>query len=217
MTDIKKKLLLVDDHAIVRAGFRYLLECDQSYDILEASSAEEACQVYNDFKPDAVVMDLMMPGMGGLEGVRHLRAKDSEAKILVLSMREDEAFVSRAQSAGARGYITKRSAPDELTRAVLSIINGKKYVSSDIKESKAKRPSSEIISSDEAKLDNLSEREFEVYCLLAEGHTVIDISQSLHLSPKTVSNHRTHIMQKMQAKSIVELTRLAIRKGHIEA
>jgi len=217
MVSIKKKLLLVDDHAIVRAGFRYLLECSQSYEIKEVSSAEEACEIYNQFKPDAVVMDLMMPGMGGLEGVRHIRAKDKEAKILVLSMREDEAFVSRAQSAGAKGYITKRSAPDELTKAVLHIINNKKYISSDIKELREGKSLKSSDNSDQAKLDNLSEREFEVYCLLAEGHTVIDISKQLHLSPKTVSNHRTHIMQKMQAKSIVELTRLAIRKGHIEA
>jgi len=217
MTAIKKKLLLVDDHAIVRAGFRYLLECSQSYEIQEVSSAEEACEIYNEFKPDAVVMDLMMPGMGGLEGVRHLRAKDKDAKILVLSMREDEAFVSRAQSAGAKGYITKRSAPDELTKAVIHILNNKKYVSTDIKKLKDRGSLNSAENSDEAKLENLSEREFEVYCLLAEGFTVIDISGRLHLSPKTVSNHRTHIMQKMQAKSIVELTRLAIRKGHIEA
>ena len=214
---MKKKLLLVDDHAIVRAGFRYLLECAQSYDIKEVSSAEEACEIYNDFKPDAVVMDLMMPGMGGLEGVRYLKAKDKAAKILVLSMREDEAFVTRAQNAGASGYITKRSAPDELTKAVLHILNGKNYISSDLKDATRLSASRNKDDSDDSKLENLSEREFEVYCLLAEGLTVVDISKRLHLSPKTVSNHRTHIMQKMQAKSIVELTRLAIRKGHIEA
>jgi len=217
MNAVKRKLLLVDDHAIVRAGFRYLLECAQSYEIKEVSSAEEACEIYSEFQPDAVVMDLMMPGMGGLEGVRHLKAKDENAKILVLSMREDDAFVSRAQSAGAKGYITKRSAPDELTKAVLHILNGKKYISSDIQNIKNSTGSKLKTNSDEAKLENLSEREFEVYCLLAEGYTVVDISKKLHLSPKTVSNHRTHIMQKMQAKSIVELTRLAIRKGHIEA
>jgi len=217
MASIKKKLLLVDDHAIVRAGFRYLLECSQSYEIKEVSSAEEACEIYNDFLPDAVVMDLMMPGMGGLEGVRHLRAKDAGAKILVLSMREDEAFVSRALNAGAKGYITKRSAPDELTKAVIHLIGNKEYISSDIQALRSQSGGRAPENSDEAKLDNLSEREFEVYRLLAEGYTVVDISKMLHLSPKTVSNHRTHIMQKMQAKSIVELTRLAIRKGHIEA
>lgn len=213
---MKKKLLLVDDHAIVRAGFRYLLECSKSYDIKEVSSAEEACEIYNEFRPDAVVMDLMMPGMGGLEGVRYLKAKDNTAKILVLSMREDDAFVTRAQNAGATGYITKRSAPDELTKAVLHILNGKTYISSDLK-SMSKLSVRNNDDSDDSKLESLSEREFEVYCLLAEGLTVVDISKQLHLSPKTVSNHRTHIMQKMQAKSIVELTRLAIRKGHIEA
>lgn len=217
MSSFKRKLLLVDDHAVVRAGFRYLLECAQSYDIKEVSSAEDACQIYNDFKPDAVVMDLMMPGMGGLEGVRRLCAKDDKAKILVMSMREDEAFVTRAQSAGAMGYLTKRSAPDELTKAVLNIMNGNKYFSSDIVTKKKNQSLGQIEMSDDSKLKSLSEREFEVFCLLAEGQRVVDISKDLHLSPKTVSNHRTHIMHKMQAKSIVELTRLAIRKGHIEA
>lgn len=217
MSSLKRKLLLVDDHAIVRAGFRYLLECVQSYEIKEASSAEDACRIYSEFKPDAVVMDLMMPGMGGLEGVRRLCAKDKKAKILVMSMREDEAFVTRSQSAGAMGYLTKRSAPDELTKAVLNIMNGKKYLSSDIIAMKESRSLSDRGVSDDSKLSSLSEREFEVFCLLADGQTVVDISKSLHLSPKTVSNHRTHIMHKMQAKSIVELTRLAIRKGHIEA
>ena len=214
---VKKKLLLVDDHAIVRAGFRYLLECSQSYEIKEVSSAEEACEIYNNYLPDTVVMDLMMPGMGGLEGVRHICAKDENAKILVLSMREDEAFVSRALNAGAKGYITKRSAPDELTKAVIHLISNKEYISTDIQALRSQCGKKSPEDSDEAKLDNLSEREFEVYRLLAEGHTVIDVSKMLHLSPKTVSNHRTHIMQKMKAKSIVELTRLAIRKGHIEA
>lgn len=213
MKQDKIKLLLVDDHAIVRAGFRYLLESDSDYEIREVNTAEEACNIYGEYKPDAVIMDLMMPGMGGLEGVKHIQAKDSKAKVLVLSMRDDHAYVSRVQNAGAKGYVTKRSAPEELTRAVTHIIKGKSYLSADVMDVK----SDTVMTSDEDKIKCLSEREFEVFCLLSDGRTVVEISDDLHLSPKTVSNHRTHIMHKLQAKSIVDLTRLAIRNGLIEA
>lgn len=208
----KTRLLLVDDHAIVRAGFRYLLESDADYDILEAGSAEEACNVYGAYKPDAVIMDLMMPGMGGLEGLRHLNAKDRNAKILVLSMREDLAYVTRATLAGATGYLTKRSAAEELVKAVNEVIKGKKYLSADICDS----DKSDLIVSEEVKIKRLSEREFEVFCLLAEGRAVVKISDDLHLSPKTVSNHRTRIMSKLEISNIVELTHMAIRNGLIE-
>jgi len=208
----KAKLLLVDDHAIVRAGFRYLLESDADYEIREVDTAEEACRIYSEYKPDAVIMDLLMPGMGGLQGVRHIHAKDQNARVLVLSMRDDPVYVSQATKAGAKGYVTKRSAPEELTRAVSVLIKGQEYLSADIKQNISKSSKS-----DEEKIDCLSEREFEIFRLLAEGHTVVNISEDLHLSPKTVSNHRTHIMHKLQATNIVELTRLAIRNGLIEA
>lgn len=208
----KAKLLLVDDHAIVRAGFRYLLENDADYEIREVDTAEEACRIYSEYKPDAVIMDLLMPGMGGLQGVRHIHAKDKNARVLVLSMRDDPVYVSQATKAGAKGYVTKRSAPEELTKAVSVLIKGQEYLSTDIKQNISKSSKS-----DEEKIDCLSEREFEIFRLLAEGHTVVNISEDLHLSPKTVSNHRTHIMHKLQATNIVELTRLAIRNGLIEA
>ena len=209
----KTRLLLVDDHVIVRAGFRYLLESDSDYEIREVSTAEEACHIYNDFKPDAVIMDLIMPGMGGLEGVRHINAKDSKARVLVLSMRDDPLYISRAMKAGAKGYITKRSAPEELTRAVSNIIKGKEYLSSDVVSMSPHKDTT----SDDDKINCLSEREFEVFCMLADGKSVVAISESLHLSPKTVSNHRTRIMSKLYANSLVDLTRLAIRNGLIDA
>ena len=208
----KTKLLLVDDHAIVRAGFRHLLESDADYEIREVDTAEEACRIYSEYRPDAVIMDLLMPGMGGLQGVRHIHAKDNNARVLVLSMRDDPIYISQATKAGAKAYVTKRSAPEELTRAVSQLIKGQSYLSADIA-----KLVSQSTKNDQEKLDSLSEREFEIFCLLAEGQTVVQISEDLHLSPKTVSNHRTHIMRKLQAKNIVELTRLAIRKGLIEA
>jgi len=212
ITTNKAKLLLVDDHAIVRAGFRYLLESDADYEIREVNTAEEACRIYSEYKPDAVIMDLLMPGMGGLQGVRHIHAKDNNAKVLVLTMRDDPIYVSQATKAGAQGYVTKRSAPEELTKAVAVLIKGQRYLSADVAKMNSKSSRS-----DQEKIDCLSEREFEIFCLLADGHTVVRISEDLHLSPKTVSNHRTHIMHKLQATNIVELTRLAIRNGLIEA
>jgi two-component system invasion response regulator UvrY len=207
------RILLVDDHAVVRAGFRYLLEGEGRYTIREVDSAEEACRIYSEYRPDVVVMDMMMPGMGGLEGVRHLYAKDAAARILVLSMRDDSAYVSRALKSGATGYVTKRSAADELPRAIESMLRGKRYLSADI----IGVQDSDKPTGDEERVRQLSEREFEVFCMLAEGRTVVEISDDLHLSPKTVSNHRSNIMQKLGAKNIVELTRLAIRNGLIEA
>lgn len=209
----KPRILLVDDHAVVRAGFRYIIEGERDCEILEVNTAEEACSVYSDFKPDAVVMDLVMPGMGGLEGVRHIFAKDHKANILVLSMRDDPIFIDRARHAGARGYITKGTVPQELNKALDAIIKGQPYFSSDVSGTRLKISNKD----DNEKLRCLSEREFEVFCLMAEGKSVVTISSNLHLSPKTVSNHRTRIMQKLQAKSMVEITRLAIRHGLIEA
>jgi DNA-binding NarL/FixJ family response regulator len=210
----KIRILLVDDHAIVRAGFRYILESECDYEIKEVNTAEEACSVYNEFKPDAVIMDLVMPGMGGLEGVRHIFAKDGKANILVLSMQDVPIYIERARLAGARGYITKRSVPQELNKAVAAIVKGQTYFSSDISTSSRLKVTNK---DDNEKISCLSEREFEIFCLLAEGQSVVTISNSLHLSPKTVSNHRTKIMQKLQASSLVEITRLAIRHGLIEA
>ncbi|VAW51548.1 hypothetical protein MNBD_GAMMA06-312 [hydrothermal vent metagenome] len=207
-----KKVLLVDDHAIVRAGFRQLLEKDNNFDILEVESAEKACQIYGKFQPHVVIMDLVMPGMGGLEGVRHLHAKDDKAKILVLSMREDMAYVNRATLAGASGYLTKGCVAEELRKAVNAVLNGRTYLSE-----KIYRTDDNIFTSDKQKIENLTEREFEVFCKLAEGQSAVKISSDLHLSPKTISNHRTRILSKLNATSIVEITRLAIRNELLDA
>ncbi|VAW59440.1 hypothetical protein MNBD_GAMMA11-52 [hydrothermal vent metagenome] len=208
-----KKILLVDDHAVVRAGFRQLLEKDNDFEILEVESAEKACQVYEQFQPHAVIMDLVMPGMGGLEGVRHLHAKDNNAKILVLSMREDMAYVNRATLAGASGYLSKGCGAEELSKAINTIISGRKYLSENVHN----QDGDDALASDKQKIDGLTEREFEVFCMLADGQSVVKISTDLHLSPKTVSNHRTRILSKLNASSIVEITRLAIRNGLLDA
>lgn len=212
MNDTKRPcVLLVDDHPVVRAGFRYLLEQQGDYAVEEAGSAEEAYSVYGELQPDVVVLDLSMPGMGGLEGVRRLRAKYEDACILILSMFEDPTFVQQTRDLGAMGYLTKGSASDQLGEAIASVLAGKHYYSKDI--------AGALIEGGMKNSDTwgLSAREFEVFCLLAQGRSVVDVAEDLHVSHKTVNNHRTHILQKLDLKNGIEMARFAIRHRIIEA
>ena len=204
----KSSILLVDDHAVVRAGFRYLLESRNEYQVSEAGSSEEAYQIYGELQPDVVVLDVSMPGMGGIEGLRRLRSRYPEARVLLFSMYDDPAFVARAMKMGARGYISKNSAADSLLRAIKEVLRGKKYFSDDIAVQMGDEErdfASETLA--------LSTREFEIFRLLAEGRSVGDIAEDLKLSPKTVSNHRSRLMDKLSLKTTAELVHYAIRQG----
>ena len=212
MSRDKIKILLVDDHAVVRAGFRYLLENQNKFIVSEAGTAEEAYLLYDDLSPDVVVLDISMPGMGGIEGLRRLRSKHASARILVLSMYDDPAYVARAMKMGARGYISKNSAAENLAKAIIRVMAGREYFSPDIDLQmlvQDKDFASETL--------GLSAREFEVFRLLAEGRQIADIAQSLNLSPKTVSNHRSHLMSRLKLGSIADLVRFAIRQGIVKA
>ncbi len=211
MTTRKIKVLLVDDHVVVRAGFRYLLEKRREYAVSEASTAEEAYSLYDELSPDVVVLDISMPGMGGIEGLRRLRGKHASARILVLSMHDDPAYVARAIKMGARGYISKNSAAESLDEAIIKIMTGRKYFSPDIDRQLQARDNDFC-----SKTLGLSSREFEVFRLLAEGRAVSDIARSFNLSPKTVSNHRSHLMDKLNLTSTAELVRFAIRQGIVK-
>ena len=207
----KVKVLLVDDHAIVRAGFRYQLENKQGYIVSEASSAEEAYALYDKIRPDVVVLDISMPGMGGIEGLRRLRCRYDDAQVLVLSMYDDPAFVARAMKMGARGYISKSSATDSLSSAIEKILGGEQYFSREIlAQMNSKEDSAEI------ETFSLSPREFEVFRLLAEGQAVNQIAVNLNLSPKTVSNHRSHLLEKLKLKTTADLVHFAIRQGVVK-
>ena len=211
MNSTQIRVLLVDDHAVVRAGFRYLLENRDGYMVAEADSAEAAFLQYDQLQPDVVVLDISMPGMGGIEGLRRLRSKHDDARVLLLSMYDDPAFVTRAMKMGARGYISKNSAPESLGKAIKTILAGKQYFSDDIAEQMQGRendPDSQTLS--------LSPREFEVFRLLAEGQAVNHVATNLNLSPKTVSNHRSHLMDKLGLKSTADLVHFAIRQGVIK-
>ncbi|MCP4695679.1 MAG: response regulator transcription factor [Gammaproteobacteria bacterium] len=209
----KIKVLLTDDHEVVRAGYRFLLENTGDIQVVgEAGSGEEAYAQYPVCQPDVVVMDLTMPGMGGLEAIRKLLARDKNARILVFSLHEDEVFLHRTMDAGALGYITKRSASEIMEEAVRQVAQGKLFVSQDMLAWLVKRRNGK-----DRPFSELSEREFEVFSLLAEGKSVIEISKILTLSAKTVGNHATNIKNKLEVANVAELIRLAIRKGFIEA
>jgi two-component system invasion response regulator UvrY len=208
------KVLLVDDHAVVRAGYRLLLENASGIEIIgEVSSGEAACREFPRLEPDVVIMDLALPGIGGLEAIRRIIARDATAKVLVFSMHEDTIFVEQALQAGALGYLTKRSAPDVLVEAVTRVAAGEVHIDSEI----AQRLAFQKTRGRTTPFSNLSTREFEIFCLLAEGINVADIAKRLSLSYKTVANYSTQIKGKLEVGTIAELTRLAIRHEIIRA
>ncbi len=210
----KIRVLLVDDHAVVRAGYQMLLQNTDDIEVVsEADSGELACKHYVDSEPDVVVMDLSMPGMGGLEAIRRIVARDSDARILVFSMHESTVFVEQALQAGARGYITKSSAPEVLIEAIRELAAGKSHIDSEIAQQLAFKKTK----GEDTPFSNLSTREFEIFCLLAEGLNTSEISKRLSLSYKTVANYSTQIKSKLEVSTVAEIARIAIRYKIIEA
>ena len=196
------RVMLVDDHALVRMGFRMLLADAGVEVVAEAGSGEQACQQYADVQPDIVVMDLSMPGMGGLEAVRRLLAQDPKARILTLSAHEDAAHPRRVLRAGALGYLTKRSAPDALIVAVNAVARGERYVDAQTAQALALAQ----INGAASPADTLSEREFSVFIQLARGLSVAQIAENLNLAPSTVGTHLYHVKQKLSAGNQSEQT-----------
>ena len=206
------RILLADDHEVVRAGYRRLLENTQDIEVIaEVASGEDAYSRYCELHPDVVVMDLTMPGMGGLEASRRILAHDDSAKILVFSVHENEVMLNRALDLGVLGYISKRSASQVMIEAVRQIAAGEMYVGQEMMPFLVRRTTSP----DSERVAGLSPREFEVLRLLADSKSVNDIADLLNLSPKTVGHHMTHIKTKLGIDNIAGLTRLAIRLGII--
>lgn len=207
------RILLVDDHAVVRAGFKTLLENQGDLRVVaEAESGEAACRQFIEHAPDVVIMDLSMPGVGGIEAIRRIVSRQSDARVLVFSMHEDTVFVEQALQAGARGYIGKSSAPVVLVEAVRQVANGNLYIDPDI----AQRLAFQKTKGSDSPFRALSTREFEIVCLLAEGLSVNAIANRLALSYKTVANYATQIKSKLEVATTAELTRLAIRHGIVK-
>jgi two-component system invasion response regulator UvrY len=209
------RVLLVDDHAVVRTGFRLLLQSQPDINVVaEAQSGEAACQLYAQISPDVVVMDLGMPGMGGLEAVRRIRAHSSAARILALSAHDDPMHARRALREGALGFLSKRSAPETLIEAIGTVAAGRRYIDPDLAQ---KLALADIEGATGSPLEQLSEREFEVFMRLAGGATVQKIADDLKLSASTIGTHLYNIKQKLGVVNQSELTLLAIRHGLIEA
>ena len=209
------RVLLVDDHAVVRMGFRLLLQsvADMSV-IAEAESGEAACQLYIEHNPDVVVMDLAMPGMGGLEALRRIRAREPHAKVLALSAHDDPMHARRALQEGALGFLSKRSAPEALLEAVGIVAAGRRYIDPALAQ---KLALAEFDGAAKSPVERLSDREFEVFVRLAGGATVQRIAADLNLSGSTVGTHLYNIKQKLGVANQSELTLIAIRHGLIEA
>jgi two-component system invasion response regulator UvrY len=209
----KTTIILVDDHAVVRAGVRRLLEQQPLFEVIgEAESGEKAYQLFGELKPDVMVMDLSMPGMGGLEAIRRILMRNEKAKILVLSMHEDLSFANQALKLGAKGYLTKNTLADDLVKSIETVTQGDVFLSDEI----AKKMAMQSISGNQDPVHELSAREFEIFRLLAEGLDIDAIASTLNISSKTVSNYQTMIKQKLNINTPIELIRYAIKVGVIK-
>jgi len=209
----KTTIVLVDDHAVVRAGVRRLLEQEPLFEVIgEAESGEKAYQILAELKPDVMVMDLSMPGMGGLEAIRRILMRYEKAKILVLSMHEDLSFANQALKLGAKGYLTKNTLADDLVKSIETVTQGDVFLSDEI----AKKMAMQSISGNQDPVHELSAREFEIFRLLAEGLDIDAIASTLNISSKTVSNYQTMIKQKLNINTPIELIRCAIKVGVIK-
>jgi two-component system, NarL family, invasion response regulator UvrY len=207
------KVMLVDDHSVVRMGFKLLLQASDDIEVVaEADSGEAACQMVEAQAPDVVVMDIAMAGMGGIEAIKRMLAKQPRLKILALSAHEDTSHPKRALQAGALGYLSKRSAPEVLIDAIRTIAKGQRYLDAQI----AQRIAVQDISGDKGPMEKLSAREFEVFVQLARGQSVAQISEALSLSSSTVGTHLYNVKQKLGLANQAEMTLLAMRHGLID-
>jgi two-component system invasion response regulator UvrY len=208
------RVLLADDHAVVRTGFRLLLQSNPDVSVVaEAATGEEVCERYPDLEPDVVVLDLAMPGMGGLEALKRLRARHPQARILALSAYDDPMHARRALREGALGFLSKRSAPEVLLEALTVVAAGSRYIDPAV----AQKLALADVNGAGLPTERLSEREFEVFLRLARGATVQRIADDLKLSASTVGTHLYNIKQKLGVVNQSELTLIAIRQGLIEA
>lgn len=213
MINTRIKVVLVDDHAAVRTGFRLLLESAGDIEVIgEMDSGEAINQQIGKISPDVIVMDLSMQGMGGIEAIRRVRLKNAKVRILVFTMHDNVAFVEQAMDAGANGYITKNNAGNVLVQAIRKVHAGEGYVDEKLTEQLSLRQNLGT----GTVLGSLSRREFQIFCKFAEGLSVQEIADQLSLSIKTVANYQTQIKEKLGISSTAELVKLAIANGVIQ-
>lgn len=209
------KCILVDDHELVRTGIRRILEDVRGIKVVgEAQSGETAVTFCRQHHPDVILMDMNMPGIGGLEATRKILRIRPDVRIIVLTIHSENPFPTKVMQAGAAGYLTKGAAPDEMIRAIRLVHSGQRYISPEIAQQMAL---SQFASADENPFKSLSERELQIMMMITKGQKVTDISEQLNLSPKTVNSYRYRLFSKLGINGDVELTHLAIRYGMLDA
>lgn len=207
------RLVLADDHTVVRMGFRMLLEGAGAAVVAEAASGEAALAAFTEHRPDVLVMDVTMPGLGGLGALERLLAHHPGARVLMLSAHDDTQVPTRALKAGAAGYLSKRAQPTELVRAVGEVARGRRYVDPEI----ASQLALAQFGDGADPVDALTDKEFAVFLQLAKGRDVRQVADSQRVSASTVGTHLYHIKQKLQAANSAQLALIAVRAGLIEA
>jgi len=208
-------VFLVDDHELVRTGIRRILEDVRGIKVVgEAQSGETAVAFCRQHHPDVILMDMNMPGIGGLEATRKILRIRPDVRIIVLTIHCENPFPTKVMQAGAAGYLTKGAAPDEMIQAIRLVHSGQRYISPEIAQQMAL---SQFASADENPFKSLSERELQIMMMITKGQKVTDISEQLNLSPKTVNSYRYRLFSKLGINGDVELTHLAIRYGMLDA
>ncbi len=207
------RIVLADDHAVVRMGFRMLLEGAGATVVAEGDSGERALQLCAEHKPDVLVMDVSMPGIGGLVALERLRARQPDSRVLMLSAHDDAQIPARALKLGASGYLSKRAEPSEFVRAVASVARGQRYLDPEL----APRLALAQLGGAADPVSSLTEKEFAVFIQLARGRSVAEVAESQNLSQSTVGTHLYHIKQKLNAANAAELALIAVRSGLIDA
>lgn len=208
------RVLLVDDHELVRTGIRRLLDDAEGIQVIsEAKTGEEAVAIVRSDLPDVVLMDVNMPGIGGLEATRKIAQIAPALPVIVLTVHTDDPFPSSLLKAGASGYLHKGCSVDEIIHAINEVYLGRRYICADIAQTLAL---SMLPGNEGSAFDTLSQREMQVMLMLLKGHKVLEISDRLCLSPKTISTYRHRLFEKLKVHTDTELTRLAMRYGMLE-
>lgn len=207
-------VLLTDDHELVRTGIRRLLEDSKQVEIVgEADCGEDSLQLAQSLKPDVILMDVNMPGIGGVEACRRILQRNPKQKIIVLTVHNEKTFPKRLLEIGAKGYLTKECGVDEMIKAIKQVNSGGSYIASSIAQQLAL---SLLPGNDVNPIDRLSRREFQVMLMISQGLTNLEISDKLCLSPKTISTYRLRVLEKLDAHNEVDLIKIAVEQGMVE-
>ncbi|MCC9076427.1 response regulator transcription factor [Litorilinea aerophila] len=212
----KIRILLAEDHTIVRKGIRLLLDREPSFEVVgEAENGREAVEMAEQLRPDIILMDHTMPLLNGLEALRQIKKRLPEIRVIILTMHTNEEYIFQFLQAGAAGYLVKQTAPTDLVEAIRAVHGGQSFLSPAISRTVIEEYVRHAAPTKTDNLATLTEREREVLQLLAEGYSANEIATQLHISVKTVGVHRMNIMQKLEINSMTELIKFALRKGII--